>query len=42
LGVSTTDFDLSDAKKKELVASGRDGALQYLEWYDNPEAKPNK
>lgn len=42
LGVSTTDFDLSDAKKKELVASGRDGALKYLEWYDNPETKPNK
>jgi NTE family protein len=42
LGVGTTDFDLSDEKKQELVESGRDGTLKYLKWYDNKEAKPNK
>ena len=42
LGVSTTDFDLSDDKKKELVSSGREGTVKYFEWYDNPESKPNK
>ncbi|MEJ2653313.1 MAG: patatin-like phospholipase family protein [Gammaproteobacteria bacterium] len=42
LGVGTTDFDLSDAKKQELVVSGKEGAEKYFEWYDNPEAKPNK
>ncbi len=42
LGVQTTDFDLPDAKKKELVKSGRDGALKYFEWYDNNDPKANK
>lgn len=42
LGVGTTDFDLSDTKKKALVASGREGATKYFEWYDNADAKPNK
>ncbi|RJX31028.1 MAG: patatin [Oxalobacter sp.] len=42
LGVKTTDFDLSDQKKKELVQSGRDGALAYFKWYDDPTAKANK
>lgn len=42
LGVGTTDFDLSDSKKEELVASGKTGAEKYFEWYDNSEAKPNK
>ena len=42
LGIGTTDFDLSDVKKKELVQSGKDGALKYFEWYDNLDAKPNK
>lgn len=42
VGVGTTDFDLSDAKKKELVASGKAGALKYFEWYDNADAKPNR
>jgi NTE family protein len=37
LGVSTTDFDLSDAKKDELVKSGREGAENYFAWYDDPE-----
>ena len=42
LGVQTTDFDLPDAKKKELVKSGRDGAVKYFEWYDNADDKANK
>ena len=42
LGVNTTDFDLSDDRKKELVNSGREGTEKYFEWYDNPESKPNK
>ncbi len=42
LGVSTTDFDLSNAKKKALIKSGMECALKYFEWYDNAEAKVNK
>ena len=42
LGVSTTDFNLSVAKKKALVKSGKDSTLNYFKWYDNHEDKPNK
>jgi len=42
LGVSTTDFDLPDSKKKALVQSGRKGTLAYFEWYDNADSIPNK
>ncbi|PVZ82200.1 patatin [Serratia sp. S1B] len=42
LGVNTTDFDLSDTKKQELVQSGRNGALAYFRWYDDPSPKINK
>ena len=42
LGVSTTDFDLTDSKKRELVNSGRKGANEYFEYYDNQDPKPNK
>ena len=41
LGVSTTDFDLSDSRKKKLIKSGKDGASKYFEWFDSPGAKPN-
>lgn len=41
LGVSTTDFNLSDSKKQELVRSGKDGALKYFDWYDSTNIKPN-
>lgn len=34
LGVKTTDFDLSDEKKKKLVESGRKGVLDYFKWFD--------
>ncbi|MDH4320235.1 MAG: patatin-like phospholipase family protein [Desulfobulbaceae bacterium] len=42
LGVKTTDFDLSDDKKRELVQSGKEGALRYFDWFDGDEAKPNR
>ncbi|MBN1930120.1 MAG: patatin-like phospholipase family protein [Desulfobacterales bacterium] len=42
IGVNTTDFDLTDAKKKELVKSGREGAVKYFEWFDNAIDAPNK
>ena len=35
LGVGTTDFDLSDEKKKKLVASGKKAAEKYLEWWSD-------
>lgn len=35
LGVGTTDFDLSDTKKKELVASGKKAAESYLKWWSD-------
>ena len=30
----TTEFDLSDAKKKELVRQGAKGVRDYFNWYD--------
>ena len=36
LGVKTTDFELGDAKKQELVASGRACAEKYFRWYEDP------
>jgi NTE family protein len=37
LGIAMTDFDISDARKDDLVRSGRAGAGRYFdEWYDNP------
>lgn len=35
LRVKTTDFDISDKKKKELVDSGKKGIDAYFHWYDN-------
>lgn len=35
LGVGTTDFDLSDSLKKDLVASGKKSAEQYLRWWSD-------
>ena len=40
LDVETTDFDLSDDKKRELTEQGRIGAETYFEWYHNPEEAP--
>ena len=35
LGVGTTDFDLSDSRKMELVASGKKAAEDYLKWWSD-------
>lgn len=33
LGVGSTDFDLSNKKKKALVKSGRDNTKKYFDWF---------
>lgn len=38
LGVGTTDFDLSDSRKRELVASGRKAAEDYLKWWADEDS----
>ncbi len=40
LGVGTTEFDLSEAKKKALIESGDLYTQKYFEWYDNPQYNP--
>lgn len=40
LGVGTTDFDLSDLKKKELEDSGRIGAENYFKWFNDRMSQP--
>jgi len=42
LGVSSTDFDISQTKKEELVESGRAFTEAYFNWYDSDEEKANK
>ena len=42
LGVSSTDFKISDSKKKKLVESGKSHTIKYLKWYNNEEEKANK
>lgn len=39
LGVSTFDLDLSETKKMQLEESGRKGAENYFDWFDNWAAK---
>lgn len=38
LGIGSTDFKLSDASKKRLIASGAAGVRAYFDWYDNAGA----
>jgi NTE family protein len=40
LDVKTTDFDLSDDKKMELIQSGIFGAEEYFQWFENSHEKP--
>lgn len=40
LGVGTTDFDLSDARKIALTESGRIHTERYFAWYDDPANQP--
>ena len=42
LGVSSTDFDIPDSTKKDLVEAGRTFTEAYFQWYDNDEEKANK
>lgn len=42
LGVEATDFNITDAKKEQLVEAGRGFTEDYLEWYNNDEEKANK
>ena len=39
LGVGTTEFDLTDVKKKALVKEGQKATQAYLDWYDKPANK---
>ncbi len=39
LGVKTTEFDLPDTKKDDLVNSGRKGVENYFKWYDTAGPK---
>lgn len=40
LGVKTTEFDISAAKKKNLEASGEKGATDYLNWFNHQKSTP--
>lgn len=40
LGVNTTDFNLSDKTKQDLVDSGVAGVQAYFKWYDDPQQRP--
>ena len=40
LGVKTTDFGLNEARKQELMESGRRHTIDYFKWYDDPKEKP--
>jgi NTE family protein len=42
LGVGTTDFDLSDKTKQDLINSGIDATRKYFTWYDSADPAPNK
>ena len=39
LKVKTTDFDLPDQDKRDLIEQGEEGVKIYFDWYDN--AKKN-
>jgi NTE family protein len=40
LEVKTTDFDLSNNRKTDLLKSGRDCTEAYFRWYDDPRNHP--
>ena len=40
LGVKTTEFNLSEGKKKKLEDSGAKGAAAYFKWYNSTESDP--
>ncbi len=38
--VGTTEFDLSDARKRKLIAAGRQGVRRYFDWFNDPASEP--
>lgn len=40
LDVKTTDFDLSEERKSELIRQGIDGAENYFKWFEDPSEAP--
>lgn len=40
LDVGTTDFDITDTKKEELIQEGVNGAEKYFNWFENPSEAP--
>ena len=40
LDVKTTDFDISEGRKAALIEEGRNGAENYLRWFEDPQEKP--
>jgi NTE family protein len=42
LGVKTTQFDLSEDLKKDLLQSGRAGVTSYFDWFDKTRKAANK
>lgn len=40
LDVGTTDFDLSDGKKNELIEEGILGTERYFKWFEDPDEQP--
>jgi NTE family protein len=37
--IGTTEFGITEERKKILVEAGRQGTLEYFKWYDNPKTK---
>lgn len=35
LGISAIDFDLTDNEKRQLVEAGKQGTINYFNWFDN-------
>jgi len=40
LDVGTTDFDISEQEKQELVRQGIEGAERYFQWFEDPNESP--
>jgi NTE family protein len=40
LDVQTTDFDITDHKKRELLQQGVAGAETYFRWFESTQEKP--
>ena len=38
--MSTTDFDITDEKKRALLEQGVAGAERFFRWFEDPEKAP--